>query len=41
MMNYIQNVNFSVYGCLFKDVWYMDLENILYKNKEKFYFINY
>ena len=30
IMKYVQNVNYSVYGTLYKDIVFMDLENILF-----------
>ena len=36
-MKYVQNVNYSVNGSLYKDVLFMDLENILYIKDGKLY----
>ena len=30
IMKYVQNVNYSVNGTLYKDIVFMDLENILF-----------
>ena len=38
-MKYVQNVNYYIYGGLFNEVLFMDLENILLHKSEKVYFV--